>query len=687
MALTTADVEAIIGSDLWNELAALVNGTTPPVGKTASPLKPVQLNSSSVYALTVGNQDTANGLIQKWQYGPVDAPTTVATLTKDGFSSTNLTFSGPRPWADLTAYSADPTGAAASDTAIANWLAAGSGGYCYAPAGTYLVGAGHVVPPNTRIVCAGMGVTTFKRKSTFTGATDYLFTLGDDCELHDCTIDGNSSDGDGNGQITGGSLSAAITCEVWMKGDRVTLHAVEFVQPSGYFCVVSGSTGVSGRDNLIEHCVFTGNNEATVGDTFHNTSAIQQGGAGSENLRVVRNRFTNFNWGIMTIGLGGEFSGNYCYNNHIAAQTGASLAPGTHLGVGGIAGAGARVIGNYFAGTPTRATGGMEVRQGSGGTVVSSNVVVGGATVGAGTTGAGIFVADDVGTDIRHVTVSDNVVIGWTGPGIAIGSSTSGDIDDCTVTGNVCYLNGSSGIQLNTNRTVVVGNQCVDNGAYASAADRAGIWAAAGAAWFVLVGNHCFDNGPVTQQWGIQVAAGGGDQYVIAGNVLQGNVNAAGLSDGGSGTGKQVFGNVPTTAPTTLNLGGWTTFTPTLTQVGSLTLSGSSYAKYMVVNKTAFVQVQAIVASGTGTAGNDITLGGIPAAIAMTRTGLTALMGGCLVQDSGSNLWVGQAFATTTTAVKCYAGSSTTGQAIGTSPSFGLAVNDVVSVALAYEIA
>ena len=86
MAVPTVASGDIVASEDHNVLAGLFNGTTG----YGEPVKLFELDDSASYSVTVGNQDTTNGLIQKWQYGPVGAPTVVMTLAKTGLSLPTL---------------------------------------------------------------------------------------------------------------------------------------------------------------------------------------------------------------------------------------------------------------------------------------------------------------------------------------------------------------------------------------------------------------------------------------------------------------------------------------------------------------------------------------------------------------------------------------------------------------------
>jgi hypothetical protein len=78
MAVDLAAPDDVIGSELWNQMAGLLNGTTG----YGNPIVLQQLDSSSVYQLTASNIDATNGLAAKFSYGPVGSATTLMTVAK-----------------------------------------------------------------------------------------------------------------------------------------------------------------------------------------------------------------------------------------------------------------------------------------------------------------------------------------------------------------------------------------------------------------------------------------------------------------------------------------------------------------------------------------------------------------------------------------------------------------------------
>jgi hypothetical protein len=133
-----------------------------------------------------------------------------------------------------------------------------------------------------------------------------------------------------------------------------------------------------------------------------------------------------------------------------------------------------------------------------------------------------------------------------------------------------------------------------------------------------------------------------------------------------------------------VDLAAWTAFTPELRQNGVVVPSTINAARYAIVGKTAFGQVR-LTCNAAGTVGTDITISGIPAAIAprLTNT-FTAACGSGEILDSGTSFYVGIAIAMSATAIGLQA-HSTTGK-IGSQPSFALANGDEIALDLMYEI-
>lgn len=133
-------------------------------------------------------------------------------------------------------------------------------------------------------------------------------------------------------------------------------------------------------------------------------------------------------------------------------------------------------------------------------------------------------------------------------------------------------------------------------------------------------------------------------------------------------------------------VGAWTTFTPTMTQSASLTVT-VTYAAYLLIGKLAVVQMRLAITSA-GTASNNILVGSIPAAIAPKRTDASAISvaGTFLYFDASAPLIYqgGAAFNASTTLTLLTTGVA---NAFGLTPAVTAANGDLVSLALAYEVA
>lgn len=131
-----------------------------------------------------------------------------------------------------------------------------------------------------------------------------------------------------------------------------------------------------------------------------------------------------------------------------------------------------------------------------------------------------------------------------TGNGVTIAAGFTGEFAMATTK---CVGHWSNGVQLAAGPigTIVTASYLDDN-AQAGSGLGYGFLAQAGATDFSVVGNHCGNGTDPTftnnQAYGVAVAAGASDRYAITGNIVNGNVTG-GVSDGGTGTDKEVFGN------------------------------------------------------------------------------------------------------------------------------------------------
>lgn len=128
----------------------------------------------------------------------------------------------------------------------------------------------------------------------------------------------------------------------------------------------------------------------------------------------------------------------------------------------------------------------------------------------------------------------------------ATGIEVEGIYDGLIVEGNYIEEQQNWGIilqQVAGTGPIIVSNNVVKNCGTVGAVP--GIAVLAGISNFIITGNRCYDDqGTKTQTYGLKIDAGASDNYAVYGNDFQGNLTGA-MSDGGTGTVKQVFGNLP----------------------------------------------------------------------------------------------------------------------------------------------
>lgn len=126
--------------------------------------------------------------------------------------------------------------------------------------------------------------------------------------------------------------------------------------------------------------------------------------------------------------------------------------------------------------------------------------------------------------------------------------------------------------------------------------------------------------------------------------------------------------------------GAWTDFTPTLTQIATVTKT-VTYARWMRIGRLITAQC-VLTITNAGTAGNPVAVG-IPIAPAVTVG--NQVIGSFSYQDSGTAIYSGAAIMASATTVSGQAYN--TGAYIGQQPSFTTANTDIVSYAITYEAA
>lgn len=135
----------------------------------------------------------------------------------------------------------------------------------------------------------------------------------------------------------------------------------------------------------------------------------------------------------------------------------------------------------------------------------------------------------------------------------------------------------------------------------------------------------------------------------------------------------------------TMGGGDWYTFTPTVTQSGSVTVT-VVLARYKIVEKICHMEIILSV-TGTGSAGNNIVIGGIPAAAAIkNQLGGLLPVGFATVLDNGTTLYTAQVNDNASGTSVVLRDTNTAG-IIGTNPSFALANGDALVLNMTYEVA
>lgn len=130
------------------------------------------------------------------------------------------------------------------------------------------------------------------------------------------------------------------------------------------------------------------------------------------------------------------------------------------------------------------------------------------------------------------------------------------------------------------------------------------------------------------------------------------------------------------------NLGAWTTFTPQLRTGTTNVTSTNNYGRYTIVGKTVTAQAK-VTATAVGTASGVLKIS-IPTGVA--TQGGEAAIGSYLVKDTGTAYYTGVALFEEVGYVsgQAYGGGGTMG---ANTPAMTIAVGDVVSYAVVYEIA
>jgi len=500
-----------------NNLAGLVNGTAG----YGQPTKLYDLNSSSVYALDVGNQDTTNGLIADFRYGTVGAATRVARIRKQGLDGLLLDKNGAVFHLDayaadgitLRVANSDSAGIAALEASSAQ-LTANDAAWNAALAaiqaqggGTLQLGPGTYIGPSSSVTLidnlvirgSGMGATVLRHRSaTASGYTTTMPTLNAPSRTNvtvcDLTIDGNRTNVNGT---TTGFIGTELT---FGAGVNCAAVRVKFTNWNATACDLAGT------NNSAVSCWVDGPSLGSYnawsgagGANDHNWGGVYgiicSGGTASNRIVVTECVVYGCrNNGIAIGGYGCVVTDNLVYNNHRDTS-------------------------------PSGSSGGQIAFQATYGTLASNagsrNCVAAGNFVGTttlGTSAIGIEINTGLSLAVpgRDITAIGNTIVGQTALGISIDDSTC-----VLVAGNMVRGTTSVGI------SAVIGAACthfriVDNVVSDTASGAGhygiGIGNVVGTANYSVTGNHLINNGTGgTAHYNDAMAAA---SRVVLGNVV-----------------------------------------------------------------------------------------------------------------------------------------------------------------------
>ena len=260
----------------------------------------------------------------------------------------------------------------------------------------------------------------------------------------------------------------------------------------------------------------------------------------------------------------------YYINNFTIGGAGASTASGMGVQIGEISSTYQNVGGVIANGNIDKVYDGIIVYS-SGGTNSENIDITNSASHGVATypgTGSHIFalsfqnVQSDTsnddnwyfgtnGGDVGNVTLTNC----WgststTGSGVNIQGASTGKINGLSIVGGQFIFNHRAGITDGNGINVLVSGALVMGNSQAGANSYSGIAIGAGVSYFQMVGNNSQYGGylqnvgsPDNQSYGIQVAVGASDYYIITGNMTVNNLSGS-VGDGGTGSHKYVAGNI-----------------------------------------------------------------------------------------------------------------------------------------------
>ncbi len=421
--------------------------------------------------------------------------------------------------ADVRAFGALGDGVTDDTAAIQAALdATPTGGTCWFPPGTYLVGAATaaVLKPRSGTTVAGAGRRLVTLKvSSGSAATRVVELTG----LVDVTLKGLTFQAAGNSSVKAAVYASGRSprdltvhdCrfEAFMPGQSITTAAAVYTWPSDGVAVTDNEFVGCGRAITLDQPEGPGEvsgNRITAAPGEMATGILVRRGSGYSEAEVVVSRNVVKGATLDPGGVGAEGHGIAVFrcrdvllsNNHVENNGRGILV--SYLSFGSVV-QGNTAVGNYDAG-------------------IRCEPEIGSKDVTATTTGAsrGVTVIGNV----CHDNLSNGAPSGAnSGMGIAMSYSAGS-----TVSGNTVHHNSGDGIFCDSDRVTIVGNVAYSNftgyTADPSAGRRGGIRIIA-ATGCTVVGNQCFDNQATrTQHYGLSMSSGG-VTHVVHGNNFTGN--------------------------------------------------------------------------------------------------------------------------------------------------------------------
>lgn len=412
----------------------------------------------------------------------------------------NFSVKGPRPWIDVTAYGAVGDGVTDNTVSIGNAVSGlpSTGGAIYFPPGVYNT-AGAITPgiSNVLIFGAGAGSSVIQSTSATVDIIDFGAATGSysNCSVRDISL----------------TSSVTRTAGNYISFDNVTNGIVSNVAMSGPFV---------GINLLASSFIF-------ITSTFINAPVASTG------VGILVQSGNNYNIGRSAVFLA---SGTQpLYGLQFQACDSALVADCSFVNTG------------Y----------GVVMNPASGATV--KKIGISGCAV-PGCTNDGIFINPASGGTVANIRLTANRLTLNSGNGLNLG--TAGTINAVQFISGEVTDNALHGINVGGGTYVMVDSAHIGGNSTASSGTSNGVNIAAGVSKFDVrncrIGVSPANSSPA-QKWGIQVASGSSNNYVINGNDLNDNVTG-GLSDGGTGTAKQLVGNLPSTGETKSTFGGALTF-------------------------------------------------------------------------------------------------------------------------------